>query len=259
MSFASTSDRVDRLETLFGQFLTEMAGINKRAEERHRAAEERHKAAEERHKVAEERHNAAEERAEARNKVAEERHKAAEERNSAAEERFSRFQSEMRDFKEEMRESKKEMNKKWGDLSNRLGTIAEDIFAPNLPRLATEHFKYSEVYDLIIRRERRNPKSYEQWQEFDAIAVGADSVILGDAKSSPSVDHADRFAEKLKLFFDFFPELDGRRLVPIFGSWSIHPSVKKRLTELQIYSMEMGDDTMDLTNADVLDPIYVAK
>ncbi|HRZ58299.1 MAG TPA: hypothetical protein P5525_22900, partial [Candidatus Paceibacterota bacterium] len=62
MPYATIEDRVDRLEALFGQFMTEMALLNKRAEERHKAAEERHKAAEERHKAAEERQKDAEER-----------------------------------------------------------------------------------------------------------------------------------------------------------------------------------------------------
>lgn len=41
MNYVTIEDRVDRLEALFGQFMTEMAVLNKRAEERNRAAEER--------------------------------------------------------------------------------------------------------------------------------------------------------------------------------------------------------------------------
>jgi len=58
---------------------------------------------------------------------------------------INRLSQEMREFKEEMREFKDEtvrdrklMNKQWGDLANRLGTMVEDIVAPNLPRAASE-------------------------------------------------------------------------------------------------------------------------
>lgn len=35
----------------------------------------------------------------------------------------------------------------------------------------------------------------------------------------------------------------------IFGSWSIPDEVVARLTQLGIYAMQMGEDTMELVNA----------
>lgn len=110
MAHVTIEDRVDRLEALFGQFLTEMALLNRQAKERDQAAEERNRLAEE--------------------------------RNRAAEERMARFEQEMREFKEESRQARRAMNKQWGDLANKMGTILEDIVAPNLRRLAREHFHF---------------------------------------------------------------------------------------------------------------------
>ncbi|HEY9175917.1 MAG TPA: hypothetical protein VI136_26855 [Verrucomicrobiae bacterium] len=280
MKFVTTEDRVDRLEALFGQFLTEMAVLNKRADERNKAAEERQKLAEERHreaeerqKLAEERHREAEDRfarfqtemaainqrADERNRAAELRHQAAEERNRLAEERMSRFETEMREFKDEMREfkdemrrSKRELDKKWGDLANKMGTILEDVVVPNLPRIAREHFQLETVLDFMIRRSRRCPDRPERVVEFDALVVGADAVLLGEAKSTPKVGSAAEFAEKIAVFFDFFPEYRGRRLIPVFGSWAIPDPVIERLTERGIYALRMGEDTMELANAAAL-------
>lgn len=49
------------------------------------------------------------------------------------------FKDEMKDFKDEMiifknesQTDRKNMNKQWGDLANKLGTIVEDIVAPQL-------------------------------------------------------------------------------------------------------------------------------
>ncbi|HEC32648.1 MAG TPA: hypothetical protein ENI63_00115, partial [Candidatus Kaiserbacteria bacterium] len=60
------------------------------------------------------------------------------------------FKDEMGEFKDEMREFKDEMgefkdrtekmlsaqNKRWGEIANKMGTVVEDIVAPNIPRIA---------------------------------------------------------------------------------------------------------------------------
>jgi len=203
MSYETVETRVDRLETLFSQFLSQMALISNQAEERNRAAEER----------------------------------------------MARFEREMREFKDEMRRDRKELNKKWGDLANKMGTIIEDILAPNLRRLATEHFSFPVILDFGIRRTRVRADQPALENEFDTIVAGPDAVILGEAKSSPTIEHAEAFASKREVFFDFFPEFSGRRLIMVFGSWSIPEAVIGRLTALGIYAMQMGDETMDLVNA----------
>jgi hypothetical protein len=211
MAFVTTEERVDRLEAVFGQFMTEMAILSRKADERDKAAEERQKAAEE--------------------------------RNRAAEERMARFEAEMR-------ASKRELDKKWGDLANKLGTIIEDVVAPNLRRLAVEHFGFPVIEDFMVRRSRRRAG---QETEFDALVVGPAAVILGEAKSSPSLKFTDDFAAKAASFFDWFPEYQGRRLIPILASWAIAEPVVERLTVLGIYAMQMGEDTMELTNAAALE------
>lgn len=221
MPYVTVEDRVDRLEALFGQFMTELALSNKQAKERDLTAEERHRAAEE-------------------------RQKAAEERQRAAEERFARFQ-------DEMRQARKELDKKWGDLANKMGTIIEDILAPNLRRLAREHFRFVTIDDFMIRRSRRRPTPPGEESEFDTLVVGADAVILGESKSNPSLEYADEFAAKTATFFDFFPEYRGRRLIPVFGSWAIPDRVVDRLTAHRIYAMRMGEETMELANAAALE------
>jgi hypothetical protein len=221
MAFVTIEDQVDRLEALFGQFMTQMAVINKAAEER--------------------------------NKAAEERNQVAEERNRAAEERMARFEQEMREFKDEMRLSKREMDQKWGALANKLGTIIEDILAPNIRRLAEEHFQLGQLLDFMIRRSRRHPDQPEVMSEFDTLAVGAKTVILGEAKSSPSAQSVDEFRDKVSSFFDFFPDYRGRRLIAIYGSWSIPDPLVERLTGYGIYALRMGSDTMELANASALE------
>lgn len=54
-------------------------------------------------------------------------------------------------------------------------------------------------------------------------------------------------------FFDYFPEYQGRRLIPVLGSWAIDDEVVKRLTALGIYALRMVEDTMELANAAALE------
>lgn len=214
MSYVTTEERVDRLEALFGQFMTEIALLTKHANEREKAAEER---------------------------------------MTRFEREMGDFKDEMRDFKDEMRDSRREMNKKWGDLANKLGTIIEDILAPNLRRLARDHFRFEAILDFMIRRTRRRPDRPEIESEFDTLVVGADTVILGEAKSSPSTAYADEFANKVRAFFDFFPEHNGKKLISVFGSWAIADPIVTRLTEHGIYALRMGEDTMELANAEAIE------
>ena len=242
MAYVTVEDRVDRLEALFGQFLTEMALLNHQAKERDKAAEERNVAAEERNRLAE-----------VRNQTAEERNRAAEERMGRFEQEMRSFKNEMQVFKEESRQARRAMNKQWGDLANKMGTIIEDILAPNLRRLAREHFRFGTIQAFMIRCTRCQVGHPEIESEFDTLAVGAEAVILGEAKSTPSVAYADEFAAKVATFFDFFPEYRGRRLIPIFGSWAIADRVVECLTQHRIYALRMGEETMELANAAVLE------
>jgi len=254
MAFVTTEERVDRLEATFGQFMTEMAVLNKRADERNKAAEARmtrfedemrvlNECADERNKAAEARFTRFEGEMRALNECADER-------NKAAEARFTRFEGEMREFKDEMRQSKKDLDKKWGDLANKMGTIVEDILAPNLRRLATEYFCFPEIREIVLRWNRKKPNTQSSWQEFDMVIVGPEAVIVGEAKSSMNLEAAERYARKLEGFADFAPHLSHLRMIPVIGCWSMSPQVVERLSELGIYAMCMGEDTMEIVNGD---------
>jgi len=66
----------------------------------------------------------------------------------AFKEEMRAFKDEMKAFKDEMREFKREMNKCWGDLANKMGTLAEDIVAPNISGIAREYFGCSDIKDF---------------------------------------------------------------------------------------------------------------
>ncbi|HEB75040.1 MAG TPA: hypothetical protein ENJ04_01635 [Nitrospirae bacterium] len=173
------------------------------------------------------------------------------------------FKDEMREFKDEMREFKDEMrefkdttgkilsgqSKRWGEIANKMGTLVEDIVAPNIPRIAREVFGCKEMDFFAVRIEKRDKKG-NVTREFDVIAVCDKKVLLNETKSTPRQSYLEEFAEFVKSgkFFSFFPEYKGMKLVPIFSSLYLSDSVVEYLSKNKIYAMAMKGDTMDILN-----------
>ena len=158
------------------------------------------------------------------------------------------FKEEMRAFKEEMREFKREMNKRWGDLANKMGTLAEDIVAPNISGIAREYFGCKDLDFFGVRIRKKNTKDASKVREFDVIAVCDDKVIINETKSNPKIEYINEFINVLKEIYDYFPEYRGKKVIPIFSSLYIPEDLVTYLTKNRIYAMAMKDDTMDLLN-----------
>lgn len=166
------------------------------------------------------------------------------------------FKDEMRDFKDEMREfkddsqkSRADLNRKWGDLANRLGTVVEDIVAPNIPQLGQKYFGCpAEPLDFSVRRKRKHGQDHKRVREVDVIAVYPDTVIINETKSTARVDYINDFLKFIPEYFDFFPEHRGKKLIPIFASLYLDESLVNYLTKNGIFAMALKGETMDILN-----------
>ncbi|MCL0038527.1 hypothetical protein M1N10_05910, partial [Thermodesulfovibrionales bacterium] len=145
-----------------------------------------------------------------------------------------------------------ELNKKWGELAVKMGTIVEDIVAPNIPRIAKEYFGCADIDHFAIRVLKRHPTDKSKRREFDVIAVCSDSdkVIFNETKSTIRPEDIRGLIRFLKSgeFFDYFPEYQGKKLIPIFSSLHISSNTVKTLSKNRIYAMVMGDETMTIIN-----------
>ncbi len=162
---------------------------------------------------------------------------------------------EMKEFKDEMRVSRKEMNKRWGDLSNKLGSFAEDIAAPNVPRIAKEYFKEKSIRRYMTNIRAINPLKPEQIYEFDAIVLAENKVFLLETKFTVRMKYIESLPEIIRRFQTCFPEYADKEQITIFGSMSIPDNIVKRLTKMGVYAMAMGDETMDLLNFDEIENV----
>lgn len=168
--------------------------------------------------------------------------------NSLSEE-MRGFKDEMRAFKEEMRADRKSMNKQWGELANKMGTVVEDIVAPNIPRIAREYFHCENLEDFSVRRKLLNTKDRRTTREFDVIAVGDHMVLVNETKSTPRTEYIDDFARMLDTLFDYLPQYRGYRVIPIFSSLYLDEETVRYLTGKKIYAMGMKGDTMVILNS----------
>jgi hypothetical protein len=165
------------------------------------------------------------------------------------------FKDEMREFKDEMRAFKDEqargfaaMNRKWGELANKMGTVVEDIVAPNIPTIAARYFGCETLEIFAVRYRRMQPGKPDVVREFDVIAVADDKFLVNETKSTPRSDYLERFVETMPEVFDYFPEHADKTLIPVFSSLSIPAEAVAYLTKHGVYAMAMTGDTMDLLN-----------
>lgn len=148
----------------------------------------------------------------------------------------------------ESRAQRAEMNRKWGELANKMGTIVEDIVAPNIPTIAKQYFGVEEFNDFVPNYRRKYPNQKGRVREFDVIAVSETYLFLNETKSTPKQEYLKAFVNNHKEVFDYFPEHKGKTLVPIFSSLNLLESAVKYLSKNGIYAMAMKGDTMDLLN-----------
>ncbi len=162
------------------------------------------------------------------------------------------FKDEMQEFKDEMREDRKRMNKQWGDLANKMGTLVEDVVAPNIPRIIKEYFKCELLEDFSIRRRITSKRDPEKAREFDAIAVCRGIFFVHETQSNPKVEYVNEFLEVLEEIYDYFPEYKDRRLVPVFSSFYLPEDIVRYLSKHKIYALGMKDETMEILNPELI-------
>ena len=164
-----------------------------------------------------------------------------------------KYQQQTEKYQQQAEKDRRELNKKWGELANRLGTLAEDIVAPNLPRIAHEQFGCApEPDDFMVRRWVRHKQDNSKRREFDVVVVYADKVFINETKSTPRINYIDDFIEVLKDIPGYFPEYQNKIIIPVFAALYLPQETVQYLTRHRIYALGMGDETMELLNFEQL-------
>ncbi|HEY5893598.1 MAG TPA: hypothetical protein VIT91_10245 [Chthoniobacterales bacterium] len=148
----------------------------------------------------------------------------------------------------ERKEENKAFNRRLAEISDRVGRFIEDMVYPNAERIALKLFAGDAVETLTIRVKRKHPADPSRRIELDLLVVGARHLLVGEAKSTPTVEKADAFLEKIRELPEFFPEYAGRKILPMLASVTIDPPLVKYLSRKHIYALGFGDETMELLN-----------
>jgi hypothetical protein len=159
------------------------------------------------------------------------------------------FKNEMLDFKEESKRARIEMNRKWGELANKMGTLAEDIVAPNLPRLARELFECEipELFGVRMRKSRGDER-----REYDVIVACEGHVLVNETRSTLKAGDVDEMIARLEEFRVFFPEYADRKLAGIMASLYVDESIIRYASSKGILVMAMGEEAMQVFNTESL-------
>jgi len=153
---------------------------------------------------------------------------------------------EMKNFREENRRANREMNRYWGKLADKMGTMAEDLVAPNLPRIVKEVLN-QDIFDLTMRR--RQKLADGRSRELDALTVTADTVCLTSTQSTLRSADVDRFADDVQAFRAFFPEYAIYPIVGILASLSVDASVLSYVEGQGLLVLGVGDEIMEVKNS----------
>lgn len=148
----------------------------------------------------------------------------------------------------EWKREKREMNKMWGELANKMGTLVEDIVAPNIKRIAVEQFGVEEIIDFSVRRIIKHSKDKSREKDFDALLIGSNAIVLNETKSTVRQSYIDEFIAFIPTVFEYLPEHQGKKVIPVFSSLYIPENFVAYLTKQGIYAMAMGDETMEILN-----------
>lgn len=170
------------------------------------------------------------------------------------------FKQEMRDFKQEMSEFKtqsqaqiRDMNRQWGNLANRLGTLAEDLVAPSVPRILRDLVGCTEEQRPFwsVRSIRYSAVSKEG-REFDVVAGCGDVLLINETKTRLDSHDVNDFVSLLQRAREFFPEYASYKIVGALASFYVDPTLVTYGERQGLIMLGMADDVMSILNTDKL-------
>jgi hypothetical protein len=268
----STVERVDRLETVFASFMerTEEALADIRAstaeirasnlrtdalllEMQRQADKDRQQADKDRQQADKDRQQADKDRQDAekdRQQAEKDRQQAERDRQQADKDRQNaeRDRQQADKDRQDAERDRKDFNKRLAELSDSMGTLVEDMVAPNARRIAAEIFPADPVIRLAQRFRQVHPGDRSRMMEIDLLAAGGENLMVVEAKRRLNPDKIREFVEKVSAIPEFMPEYARHKLVPVVASVTIEPSVIAFLNRQRVYGVAMGDETMELVN-----------
>lgn len=166
-------------------------------------------------------------------------------------ERQVRTDREVREHREAVDRAILEQRRQWGELSNRLGTMAEDLVAPSIPRILRTVIGCPEdhIDSLAVRMRRRSTVDPGRKIEFDVVATCGEHVLINETKSRLVANDIGEFLARLQTVRDYFPEFHGRKIIGALASLYVDESLVRAAEKQGLVVLGFGQDVMDVLNA----------
>ncbi len=176
---------------------------------------------------------------------------------TASVQRMSESVERMSDEIESLSKEVKASQKQWGELSNRMGRLVEDFVYPSIPRVLCTAVgcPASRLERVAIRLRCRHPVDPERKQEFDALAVCGDYVLINETKSRLDSGDVDDFIQVMSEARDFFPEYADHRFIGAMASLSVDEGVVRYGQRQGFLMLGLGETLMEVLN----DPGFAPK
>ncbi len=168
------------------------------------------------------------------------------------------FKDEMREFKDEMNQSRDESQKEWrkyrqdlGEISRKMGTLAEDMVAPSIPRILRVVLECSdEKIDSAVRVRRYHRTEPGRRQEFDVVATCGRYLLINETKNTLRPEDIKDFVQKtLPTIRDFFPEHVDKKVIGVIASLYVDESLVHYGERQGLIVLGFGEDLMDVLNS----------
>ncbi len=175
--------------------------------------------------------------------------------------RLDQLSAEMREFKEEMRasweRSKQETRKLREEFYEKLGTLAEDLVAPSIPRIIHRitGCPNDGLTFLGVRVKRWHPVRNNQ-QEYDVVAMCGDYLFINETKRKLGADDVKEFAgDVLPQAREFFPEYAEKKIIGAIASLYVDDSLVRYGERQGLFVLGAAEELMEVLN----EPGFVPK
>ena len=130
------------------------------------------------------------------------------------------------ELKQELQNESRKLNQHLASLSDKMGTMAEDMVAPSIPRILKEVVGCTQEAEMIgvrIRKRLADGRS----QEYDVVATCQNYILINETKSRLRPEHLQPFRELLQNAHDFFPEYKNHQVIGALATFYVDPSLIK--------------------------------
>jgi hypothetical protein len=148
----------------------------------------------------------------------------------------------------------KETTRQMGEQSRRMGTLVEDIVAPDILRILRQVANIPENIEGIINVRQKEfyggkeLNGHPHMLELDALARCGEYALINETKTTLRSEDVKDFVARLAIVRDYFPQLVGKKIIGAVSSLWIDEGLRKQATRQGLLVLALGEGMLQLQN-----------